>query len=338
MNWKEYQNQVASIFNSIGASTTIEKKVEGVRGIHEVDVFVELEKFGIKMIWICECKYWNSAVPKEKVLALYEISKDVGADKAFLFSESGFQSGAVRAVNNTNIVLASTDEINEIIKNNLFEHQLLFYLKDFERIKSIIKTSWIDDNFNFNPLSNLDFDKSVLIDGNLMYLTLDIQKVLNGQLPIILRGVNSESKKCDTMHEVISTLSDFHSEAKIVVQELLVSIEKEKENIKKLRNNFCENSHSLIGSVERQILDNIDNFDTQVWETLKYLKLVGSNADNLNQISRGTLKIQFRKTMQSLIDNVYPYLTENKVCQKEWELKKDLVKKEIKDLENIGEY
>ena len=70
MNWKEYQNQVASIFNSIGASTTIEKKVEGVRGIHEVDVFVELEKFGIKMIWICECKYWNSAVPKEKVLAL----------------------------------------------------------------------------------------------------------------------------------------------------------------------------------------------------------------------------------------------------------------------------
>ncbi len=214
MNWKEYQNKVASIFNSMGSTTTIEKKVKGVRGIHEIDVYVELEKFGIKMIWICECKYWNSAIPKEKVLALYEIAKDVGADKAFLFSESGFQSGAVRATNNTNIILSSTDEINEIIKNDLEEAQLLFYLKDFDRIKTVIKTSWIDDTLNFNPLPNLAFDESILNDGNLMYLSLSIQKALNGQLPITLTGINSGSRKCNTMGEVISTLTDFHSKAR----------------------------------------------------------------------------------------------------------------------------
>ncbi len=338
MDWKEYQIKVSSIFESIGATSTIEKKVEGARGLHEIDVFVELEKYGIQMTWICECKYWNSAIPKEKVLALYGISKDVGADKAFLFSESGFQSGAIQATTKTNIVLSNIDEISSIIENDLKETQLIFYLKDFTRIKSSIKTSWIDDTLNFSPLPNIAIDEYILYDGTLMYLSLNIQKVISGNLPVILNGIKSENQKCETIDEVLLALSKIHSNTRNIELELIESIRKEKEKLKMLRDEFCKESKSLIESVSIQIEGKAEDFEAQTFETLGHLESVGNLADKLKQLSRGTMKIQFSKSMNSMTKNIYPHMTENNTNDIAWKLKITDTINELSKLETITEF
>ncbi|GGC16361.1 restriction endonuclease [Dyadobacter sediminis] len=83
-----------------------------------VDVYVEGNIHGIYFMWIVECKAWNSNVPKEKVLALQSIITDVGADRGFLLSEKGFQSGALRIAEKANITLTSLYDLGQTIQTD----------------------------------------------------------------------------------------------------------------------------------------------------------------------------------------------------------------------------
>ncbi|NKM35953.1 restriction endonuclease [Rhizobium laguerreae] len=112
--WRQYQRDVADHFQQLGFSVAVEEKICGARGSHVVDVVARIEMFGVLVCWIVECKLWNRPVEKENVLTLFSIAQDVGADRAFLMSESGFQAGAVRHVINTNVTLASLEELNEL--------------------------------------------------------------------------------------------------------------------------------------------------------------------------------------------------------------------------------
>lgn len=113
MDWKQYQNETAEFFRSLGCDAEVEAKVVGIRAEHKIDVWVRFKKFGLETRWVIECKYWNSAVPKEKVLALRTIVEDVGADRGILISTAGFQSGAVRSSEKTNITLTNLDGLKE---------------------------------------------------------------------------------------------------------------------------------------------------------------------------------------------------------------------------------
>jgi hypothetical protein len=62
--------------------------------------------------WVIECKAWKNNIPKEKVMALSAIVQDVGADRGFLLSEVGFQSGAIRAARTSNITLTSLEDLS----------------------------------------------------------------------------------------------------------------------------------------------------------------------------------------------------------------------------------
>ena len=104
-NWREYQEAVADVFRNLGCRAEVEKKVTGVRGSHEVDVFVTFQKFGRECRWIIECKLWSRHVDMSKVHTLQSIVQDIGADRGVIFTEKGFQSGAHDAVQNTNILL-----------------------------------------------------------------------------------------------------------------------------------------------------------------------------------------------------------------------------------------
>lgn len=44
---------------------------------------------------VVENKLWGSPISKEKVLTLQQIANNVGADRSFLLSESGFQAGDI---------------------------------------------------------------------------------------------------------------------------------------------------------------------------------------------------------------------------------------------------
>ncbi|MGC1550956.1 MAG: restriction endonuclease [Rhodanobacter sp.] len=113
MKWKQYQEDVAELLRSLGFTATVEAKLSGARGVHKIDVHATQTAYGFPITWIVECKYWNKAVPKEKVLVLGQIAADIGADRGFLLSESGFQSGTVLASQNTNVTLTSLPDLRE---------------------------------------------------------------------------------------------------------------------------------------------------------------------------------------------------------------------------------
>ena len=118
MNWKDYQNEAAEVFRKAGCEAEVDVVVEGVRGEHGIDVFVTFEQYGINCSWVVECKYWNTNVPKEKVLALQAIVDDVGADRGVLISKTGFQSGAIRLAQKSNITLTSLENLAEDLKKD----------------------------------------------------------------------------------------------------------------------------------------------------------------------------------------------------------------------------
>lgn len=120
-HWKQYQEHCATFFRDIGLKAEVEKTVGGVRGSHTIDVFVTGALSGIQLTWIVECKAWKTNIPKEKVLTLIAIVQDMGADKGILLSEVGFQSGAIRSVKGTNVLLTSLQDLKEQVRETLVE-------------------------------------------------------------------------------------------------------------------------------------------------------------------------------------------------------------------------
>ena len=119
MTWRQLQEETAEFFRTLGCDAQVEAKVPGARAEHKVDVWVRFTKFGLETKWLIECKYWASSVPKEKVLALKALVEDVGADRGILISAAGFQPGAVRATEKTNITLTDLDGLKETAREDL---------------------------------------------------------------------------------------------------------------------------------------------------------------------------------------------------------------------------
>jgi hypothetical protein len=119
MDWQEYQEQTASVFRSLGCEADVEALVKGVRTDHKIDVWVRFKRFGLETKWAVECKCWATAVTQEKVMALKAIVDDIGADRGILISTAGFQSGAVRAAEKTNITLTDLDFLKNTANEDL---------------------------------------------------------------------------------------------------------------------------------------------------------------------------------------------------------------------------
>lgn len=128
-NWREYQDEVASFFRRQGCDAEVEKQVQGVRAKHDIDVYVTFFRSGIKCTWVVECKLWKTRVPKEKVMALRTIVEDLGADRGIIVSESGFQSGALDAVRDSNITLVTSLEEFERTTSSGSSEQHLVYIE-----------------------------------------------------------------------------------------------------------------------------------------------------------------------------------------------------------------
>lgn len=127
--WREYQEDAAAQFRALGLSAETEQWLDGTRTRHRVDVEVRGNRAGMTFLWVVECKYWNSRVPKAAVATLSSILQDVGADRGILLSEKGFQSGAKNLARNTNIALTSLDEMRVTTYHEWVEYQCAALVK-----------------------------------------------------------------------------------------------------------------------------------------------------------------------------------------------------------------
>lgn len=110
-DWKEYQEEAADLFRSMGLDAATDVTLKGVRTKHDIDVVVKSHHAGFDVVWLVECKHLKTPVTKLHVLALREIVADLGADRGILLCEAGFQSGAVEAANLTNVQVTSLEKV-----------------------------------------------------------------------------------------------------------------------------------------------------------------------------------------------------------------------------------
>lgn len=122
--WRRYQEEAAQFFRDLGLEAETDVTLTGPRTTHDVDVAVRSKNFGFDLLWIVECKHWNSRVGKLHVLGLRQIVIEVGADRGILLSESGFQKGAKDAANLTNVHTTSIADLRDSAKLELTRARL----------------------------------------------------------------------------------------------------------------------------------------------------------------------------------------------------------------------
>lgn len=113
-DWKDLQNLTGQLFSEIGCTVRVTHRVKLVRGEKEVDVVVEDPVSAPASYYLCECKLWSEAVPQEVVHGFRTVVADFGAHRGFIISKKGFQAGAHKAAENTNISLVTFSELQEV--------------------------------------------------------------------------------------------------------------------------------------------------------------------------------------------------------------------------------
>lgn len=189
--WRRYQDDVAEAFRSLDLTVSTEAEVEGARARHRIDVLVTFELWGMKIIWVVECKYWRARVPKEKVLALHQIAQDVGADRAFLFSERSFQPGAVAAARSTNISLTSLTELHDMVREDMAQLQLRAALMRLSAFEKRAKAASSDEHGDLHLVTGVDFDEALYVSGCCLFLERAAAKGIAGDFPVSLTDVST---------------------------------------------------------------------------------------------------------------------------------------------------
>ena len=111
----EYQDIVAAVQRALdpGASVRVGVWVAGPDGRRDLDVEVRGALNGIPHLTQIECKDWHDPVGIAVIDALDSKRRDVGADAAIVFSNSGFTEPALRKAARVGIGLASALRAND---------------------------------------------------------------------------------------------------------------------------------------------------------------------------------------------------------------------------------
>lgn len=113
-DWRELQARVAAILTECGMQTEIEKAVMTARGAVEIDVYAVDSHRAPPLAYVCECKHWRARVQQAVVHSFRTVLADCGAHCGLLISMAGFQAGAKRVAQHTNIRLLTWRDFQEL--------------------------------------------------------------------------------------------------------------------------------------------------------------------------------------------------------------------------------
>jgi restriction system protein len=109
--WQELQSEVGRLLEECGFKVEVEKKIATARGTVEVDVYAEEWIRGRTYSTVCECKRWKANVSQDIVHAFRTVMSDFGANIGYIVSIAGFQEGAYKAIEHTNVRLVTWIEL-----------------------------------------------------------------------------------------------------------------------------------------------------------------------------------------------------------------------------------
>ena len=113
-DWHDLQERVATILSESGLAAEVSRSLQLARGTVEVDVYATDPTTTPPAVYLCECKRWRSRVPQAEVQAFRTIVSDAGAHFGLFISATGFQVGAFRVVEHTNVHLLGWQEFQSL--------------------------------------------------------------------------------------------------------------------------------------------------------------------------------------------------------------------------------
>ncbi|UVK40564.1 restriction endonuclease [Mesorhizobium sp. AR10] len=216
-DWKQYQEEAAEFFRSLGLKASTDVRLAGVRTVHDIDVLVTIDVAGFEVKWLVECKHWKTAITKLHVLGLRTIVMELGADRGIILCEEGFQSGAVEAANLTNVQVTSLALLRVSSKDAIYAARLRELFDRTERCRErywdIPKEVRIAKGLRFD-VGDTGVGEDYLYSGARIvdFASEIIAKALRGQYPIrndsiLLRTTNPNlPERLDGPQEVVAML------------------------------------------------------------------------------------------------------------------------------------
>lgn len=293
----------------MGFDANVEETLEGARGKHAVDVVVRTKLGGVPTTWIVECKYWKTSVPKAHVLTLVQIAQDVGADRAFLLSEKGFQAGAVAAVRRTNVSLTNVEELEATAADSIAEvsiRQSLTTVKGLEHdLQGLLERQ-------LRAPSPSDPDETITLLGACLEVTMAATAALASRFPVHLPAMLSEEAPVRT------------NEPAVVAEALgrtVHEIEKRSATLKTAlsaaTSQAADDAEELISRVRELIArgdalleqaSNADAEDVKLRDALDAMRAVGRQRESLRGLPDVGLVRGVRALMRELFDGVYCWI------------------------------
>lgn len=193
-DWKQYQEEAAAFFRSLGFKAEVNHTVEGVRSKHAIDVYVTFERWGMRHTWIVECKHHARAITKADVETLKSIASEIGASLAFLLSESGFRSGAIDAARKTNVVLSSLEELrtkssDDVMREALItleNRSLALQEKLFREFMCYVEEG--PGSASLRVRDGVDGERYYSMSSSIAILNMALGRARLGDLPVTLLG------------------------------------------------------------------------------------------------------------------------------------------------------
>lgn len=133
-DWRDLQNQVGRILQECDFDCEIEKTIQTVRGNVDIDVYAEDKITQPRTIYLCECKYWRAAIPKNVVHAFRTVVSDYGANWGLIISAAGFQSGAFDAIFKSNVQLLTWTEFQDLFEERWVERYMRSRLQELDSL------------------------------------------------------------------------------------------------------------------------------------------------------------------------------------------------------------
>lgn len=320
-DWKQYQEDVAGLFRRMGFDAEIELKVDGARGQHMIDVVVRPRTAGIPVLWIVECKNWKAAVRKEQVMTLGHIAQDVGADRAFLLSESGFQAGAIAACRHSNITLTSLAELADATKDHIVSTRLRTQLQRKSDAEQQLRSHLYDARGRSPDIMATDMGELTDLLGACMDVHLAITAALTGRMPAtlcgILSGVAQSFDNLETLADAVEAQLD---EVERRTTELNRRLDERRRELIADADHLLEEAQSLLDHIDTMLATQDPDQRSSQLETscLSSMKRIGNLSANLRESFRGNLMREVRHLMRIFIHEVYIEMIEREHNEARW--------------------
>ncbi|MBM4433404.1 MAG: restriction endonuclease, partial [Chloroflexi bacterium] len=158
-NWKNFERVIAAFHSAemAGATINLNEEING----REFDVTIRFQVGFYEYLTLIECKRYSKPVSVEKVEAFVTKSRDANANKALMFSSSGYQSSAIKVAEKYSIDLYTVFEEIRIPEDiqaggstealNVFDVRIVINSKEYSlpqengRMEYLMRQSFLSD-------------------------------------------------------------------------------------------------------------------------------------------------------------------------------------------------